>query len=103
MLDYSGALEDISQALALAPNYSEVYTLDLILFWFCRVLLGKLMLILFLWLYLPALHMPRGCLRSKRSIWSCREVILDMSRDRSFSSQIETIQGLFCFHVIFST
>lgn len=24
MLDYSGALEDISQALALAPNYSEV-------------------------------------------------------------------------------
>jgi tetratricopeptide (TPR) repeat protein len=25
MLDYSGALEDISQALALAPNYSEPY------------------------------------------------------------------------------
>lgn len=45
MVDYSGAVEDISQALALAPNYYEVILRDVALLMF---ILESLLLVLFL-------------------------------------------------------
>ena len=51
--------------------------------------------------YVPALRLPRWCLRCSRSIRSRREVILEVFRDRSYSSQIKIIQGLprFIYHL----
>lgn len=96
MLDYSGALEDISQALALAPNYPEVMILKRcggsfevlcvhickLTVWFC-----------FLYIYQPYVcqgdvYVAQGQYDlAEKSYLKCLEIDPTLRRSKSFKVQ----------------
>lgn len=89
MLDYSGALEDISQALALAPNYPEVI-LKRCGGSFESSLCKAYCLVLFLYIYQPYVcqgdvYVAQGQYDlAEKSYLKCLEIDPTLRRSKSF-------------------